>query len=702
MIFSGEVEDKHIQTFLVLADGIVHEATPDVLAPYADPSFDRAKLEAYTKSFTKPSDIPAFKEYIKEVIKGNNSETEYNFALIMSILDSRILAPSLTGSMKLVKEMDFEERKALLISWRDSYLLSFQRLFRLFYALTITTFVQMANDLHNEIIGYPERELNEQFIELSKENEYTYKMLDHPKLDGQILEYGDIDVIIIGSGSGAGVVAETLASKGFKSLILEKGLYFNLGELNFNDFEGLGNLYQNGCTVTTRNQLMTILAGSTFGGGSTVNWSASLKTPFKVRKEWYDKFGLEWAAGQIYDDCMDYVCKKMGVTTEGINHSFANEVLLNGCEKLGYEARTIPQNTGNSRSHNCGFCYLGCKAGIKQGSSACWFKEPAEQGSLFMDKVRVVRILHHHLKAYAIECQSLRTNAKFMIKGPKKIVVAGGSLNTPLVLKKSGFKNKHIGVNLKLHPVTVLMGDFGRGKKLEPYNKSIMTAVCNEVADLDGKAHGARIETILNAPFIESVFLPWMSSDTTRQDLLRYNNMTSMLLIARDTSSGKVLEDPKRPENMIIDYEVNKFDRNALLQALLKTADLLYIEGAETIIHPLSRIPRFTSSKPKEERQITDRDYVLWRDYVSKHPLTEFGVHYGSAHQMCSSRMSGKGPSYGVCDAQGRLFECKNVYVADASAMPTASGVNPMITTMSIARYVALGIAKDLEPKAAL
>ena len=28
-----------------------------------------------------------------------------------------------------------------------------------------------------------------------------------------------------------------------------------------------------------------------------------------------------------------------------------------------------------------------------------------------------------------------------------------------------------------------------------------MTAVCTQVDDLDGKAHGAKIETILNAPF---------------------------------------------------------------------------------------------------------------------------------------------------------------------------------------------------------
>ena len=69
---------------------------------------------------------------------------------------------------------------------------------------------------------------------------------------------------------------------------------------------------------------------------------------------------------------------------------------------------------------------------------------------------------------------------------------------------------------------------------------------------------------------------------------------------------------------------------------------------------------------------------------------------------MSSCRISGKGPKYGACDNKGRLYECKNVYVADASAMPTASGANPMISTMSIARLIALGISKDLQPQARL
>ncbi len=35
-----------------------------------------------------------------------------------------------------------------------------------------------------------------------------------------------------------------------------------------------------------------------------------------------------------------------------------------------------------------------------------------------------------------------------------------------------------------------------------------------------------------------------------------------------------------------------------------------------------------------------------------------------------------------VCDADGEVFGVRNLFVADASAFPASSGVNPMITMM--------------------
>ena len=47
-----------------------------------------------------------------------------------------------------------------------------------------------------------------------------------------------------------------------------------------------------------------------------------------------------------------------------------------------------------------------------------------------------------------------------------------------------------------------------------------------------------------------------------------------------------------------------------------------------------------------------------------------------------------------ACDADGQVWDAAGLYIADASAFPTASGVNPMITAMAIAHLVSSGIAQ--------
>lgn len=50
--------------------------------------------------------------------------------------------------------------------------------------------------------------------------------------------------------------------------------------------KGLTNLYEHGGVAPSRDGSVTIFAGSVFGGGTTVNWCASLKLQHFVREEW--------------------------------------------------------------------------------------------------------------------------------------------------------------------------------------------------------------------------------------------------------------------------------------------------------------------------------------------------------------------------------------------------------------------------------
>lgn len=699
--YSDHLQDKHFDEFIAICDGVITPVQPEALRPYVTEDFAKSKLDEYVKNVTKPSETPGFREGLMLAVNSNTTSSIRLFWFLTTALGSRVLSPILTGTTKLVREMNDKEKQELLLSWRNSPFELKNRLFSLVVALTVATFLKIMPELHAEAMGYTKNETRETLHEDYIPDDFEYTMMDPPVDDDVELYLPLFDALIIGSGSGAGVVAHTLANANMKCLVLEKGKYYKNQEFNFDDQSGFAELYDGKGLLSTTNSQSFILAGSTFGGGSTVNWSACIKTPFKVRKEWYDNHGIEWAANESYDADMDYVLKQMGASTECVTHSHSNNVILEGAAKLGYSAKPIDQNNGPHKNHSCGMCHLGCKWGIKQGAANNWFRDAARNGSKFLDQVSVQKIIRSPKgRAIGVECANERNGKRFVIMGPKKYIVACGSLQTPVLLKKSGFRNLNIGKHLKLHPITTVFGVWD--KDTNPSLNSIMTAVCTEADDLDGQAHGAKIETVLHSPTIEAAFLPWSSSQEIRQDMLKYQGLGAFLVLTRDTLSGKVSYDHKKHDTLVVDYRINKFDRRSMQQAILIASDIIYIEGAKEIIHPYWKVPRFTSNKPKEARSISDQDYQEWRSRCALISLSSFGPTYGSAHQMSTCRMSGKGPNDGACDIKGRLFECDNVYVADASTMPTASGANPMITTMAIARHTALGIVDDLRPKARL
>ena len=57
----------------------------------------------------------------------------------------------------------------------------------------------------------------------------------------------------------------------------------------------------------------------------------------------------------------------------------------------------------------------------------------------------------------------------------------------------------------------------------------------------------------------------------------------------------------------------------------------------------------------------------------------------------------GNSPVHSATQPSGETWEVKNLYVADASLFPTASGVNPMVTTEAIAIHVAANVIESLK-----
>jgi choline dehydrogenase-like flavoprotein len=78
-----------------------------------------------------------------------------------------------------------------------------------------------------------------------------------------------------------------------------------------------------------------------------------------------------------------------------------------------------------------------------------------------------------------------------------------------------------------------------------------------------------------------------------------------------------------------------------------------------------------------------DFDGFVERLRAAPHDRTAY-----SAHQMGSCRL-GADPATSVADGRGELHDASGVWIGDAAALPTAPGVNPMLTIMALARRTA-------------
>lgn len=292
---------------------------------------------------------------------------------------------------------------------------------------------------------------------------FPYEFLQFPP--GDQPETIEVDVVVVGSGCGGAVAAKNLAEAGNKVLLVEKSYSYTTKSFPMMPNEGFVNLFENGGAFISDDGSLAILAGSTWGGGGTVNWSASLQTQGYVRQEWANT-GLSFFTSLEFQRSLDRVCDRMGVNTERICHNRQNNIILEGARKLGYAAKPVPQNTGN-REHYCGYCTFGCHSTGKNGPTVTWLTDAAQAGATFVEGFYANRVSFTEVdgKRIASGVEGTwtsrdsylglsgegATRRKLILKA-KKVIVSCGTLQSPLLLLRSGLRNSQIGRNLYLHP----------------------------------------------------------------------------------------------------------------------------------------------------------------------------------------------------------------------------------------------------------
>jgi choline dehydrogenase-like flavoprotein len=253
----------------------------------------------------------------------------------------------------------------------------------------------------------------------------------------------------------------------------------------------------------------------------------------------------------------------------------------------------------------------------------------------------------------------------------KAVVLAAGSIHSPALLLRSGVSLPALGKHLALHPATAVFGEMDEA--VRPWTGTVQAHYSDQFADLH-EGYGFKFETAPVHPSLQALATPWTSSDQFREWMGRLPRTALAGILLRDRFGGRVRVD--REGNPIVDYHLSRYDRRHLRRAIAAAAELMEAAGAREIWLPLAQP---VSYRPGAKNARAD-----WLRRVDAAGWGANQLLLVTFHQMASCRM-GASRRGSVVDAEHRVWGIRNLYVADASTFPSASGVNPMLTVMAIA-----------------
>jgi choline dehydrogenase-like flavoprotein len=475
----------------------------------------------------------------------------------------------------------------------------------------------------------------------------------------------DCDAVVVGSGAGGATMAAELAAAGLDVVVVEEGGHHRTESFRPDYGQGLRTLYRDGgLGLAIGSPPVVFSEGRCVGGSTVVNGGMSFRTPDPVLERWAREEGVSDIGPDRMQPYFQAVERRLHVAYQDPETIGRDSQLL----KAGADARgwTIIPNTRN-QIHCAGSnnCVLGCPTGAKQSMLLTNVPRALAHGTRLFADCRVGRVTRRRHTATGVQARFTRRDgrpgARLAVRA-KVVVVAGGAIQTPALLQRSGFRSPSgmLGRNLSLHPNAKLVALFD--DEVHGWQGVHQAFQVREFTP-----EGILITAVNIPPALVAMGAP-QHGHALGQLMADYHHMVTAGCLVEDSTRGQVRHLPGLGTQVF--YQINDRDAARVVEGVALTAELLFAAGARRILSPFLGAPDLYGM---------DDVAALRSRPVPKRSLELFTVHL-----MGTARMSDD-PRRGVVSSYGQFHDAQGLYVADASLFPGPIGVNPMETIVALA-----------------
>jgi choline dehydrogenase-like flavoprotein len=504
----------------------------------------------------------------------------------------------------------------------------------------------------------------------------------------------ECDVAIVGSGAGAGITAELLSHAGFKVVIVEEGPLKSSSDFQ-RQLEGdaYPTLYQESAARKTADKAITILQGRCVGGSTTVNWTSSFRTPTATLDYWREHYGLADFSDQALSPFFAQAERRLGIGPWLAPPNENNDLLRRGALKLGISAAAILRNVKGC--WNLGSCGLGCPTNAKQSMLVTTLPAALDAGATLLVQTRAERLELKQDNVAALIVRPVRLDGSLASDTATRIVarhyvVAGGAINSPALLLRSGVPDPHalLGQRTLLHPVVISSAVFDQ--RVEGWSGAPQTIYSDHFLDehpIDGPI-GYKLEAPPVHPVIYSIVMKGYGA-AQAEAFKSFAQTNALLALLRD---GFHAESPggqvklRSDGSPLLHYPLTPYVMEGARRALLSMAEIQFAAGAREVT-------------PGHELGGTHRRWADARTAIAALPMQPLLTRVVSAHVMGGCAMAAT-PQQGVVRPDGRHWQLANLSVHDGSVFPTSIGANPQLSVYGIVNRLATQLAAQLGGRA--